>query len=268
MKKMIQYKNVSLLYHIHGDGSAVVLIHGFAETNSIWKNQAAYLNDYCKLIIPDLPGSGESQLPDPSLQNLSIDYLADCIYAILENENLQQCIMLGHSMGGYVTLAFAEKYPGKLTGFGLVHSTAFADSEEKKQNRMRGIEMMESYGSYSFLKTAIPGLFSEVFKKKEPAVVTELIDESRQFKKENLQRYYYAMMQRPDRTLVLTNSNLPVLFVIGTEDTAAPLNDVLKQSHLPEIAYIHIIENAGHMSMLETPDILNGILKNFINESD
>ena len=71
--------------------------------------------------------------------------------------------------------------------------------------------------------------------------------------KQALQQYYYAMMQRPDRTHVLKNNKVPVLFVIGTEDIAAPLNDVLKQVHLPEIAYIYIIENIGHMSMLEAP---------------
>jgi len=268
MKKTIQYKNALITYHVYGKGLPLILIHGFAETNTIWKNQVDYLSDYCSLIIPDLPGSGESELPDLSGKNLSINDLADAINSVAENENLGPCIMLGHSMGGYVTLAFAEKYPEKLKAFGFVHSTAFADSEEKKQNRLRGIEMMESNGSYIFLKTTIPGLFADVFKKENPAVVTQLIEEGKQFKKETLQQYYYAMIQRPDRTQVLKNTRLPVLFVIGTEDIAAPLNDVMKQVHLPEIAYIHIIENTGHMSMLEMPEKLNGILKNFINEAE
>ncbi|MBV9961896.1 MAG: alpha/beta hydrolase, partial [Parafilimonas sp.] len=162
-------------------------------------------------------------------------------------------------------LAFAEKYPEKLKAFGFVQSTAFADSEEKKQTRLKGIRVMKAYGSYTFLKTAIPGLFAEQFKKEHPAIVNEFIEAGQGFKSENLQQYYYAMMQRPDRTHVLKNSKVPVLFVMGTEDIASPLNDSLKQSHLPEIAYIHIIENAGHMSMLEAPGKLNSILENFAN---
>jgi pimeloyl-ACP methyl ester carboxylesterase len=197
-----------------------------------------------------------------------IDDFADSVHSIVQTENLAKCIMLGHSMGGYVTLAFAEKYPQKLKAFGFVHSTAFADSEEKKQNRKRGIEMMDSCGSYMFLKTTIPGLFAEEFKEKIPAVVNKLIEDGRQFKKESLQQYYYAMMQRPARTDVLKKSSVPVLFLTGTEDIAAPLNDVLKQAHLPEISYIHILENAGHMSMLEMPGKLNSIVRDFVDETE
>jgi pimeloyl-ACP methyl ester carboxylesterase len=76
------------------------------------------------------------------------------------------------------------------------------------------------------------------------------------------------MMKRPDRTHVLKNSTVPILFVIGTEDVAAPLNDVLKQVHLSEISYIHILENTGHMGMWESADILNEYLEEFVNESD
>jgi pimeloyl-ACP methyl ester carboxylesterase len=171
-------------------------------------------------------------------------------------------------MGGYITLAFAEKYPEKIKAFGLINSTAFADSEEKKQNRLKGIELIEKYGSHAFLKTTIPSLFSEAFRKEHAEVVNELVEEGKQFSKQSLQQYYYAMMQRPDTTSVIKKSKKPVLFVMGTEDVAAPLNDVLKQVHLAEIAYIHIIENIGHMSMLEAPDSLNSILKDFANACD
>ena len=265
MKKTLQYKNALLAYHVYGNGFPVILLHGFGETNSIWQEQAGYLNNYCTLIIPDLPGSGESELPDTAEKNLDIIALADCIYSVIKKENIRQCIMLGHSMGGYITLAFAEKYPEQLKAFGFVHSTAFADSEEKKQNRKKGIETIGSDGSYAFLKNMLPGLFANEFKRKNPAIVNALIEEGRHFKETSLRQYYYAMMERPDRTNMLENSKMPVLFVLGTEDVAAPLNDVLKQVHLPEIAYIHIIQGAGHMSMLEAPGKLNSILKNFIN---
>jgi pimeloyl-ACP methyl ester carboxylesterase len=266
MKKVTQYKNISLVYHVYGSGSAVILLHGFAETNTIWRKQIDSLSNYCMLVIPDVPGSGESALFNKAAdKNLTIDDLAASVHSVIKNENVGQCIMLGHSMGGYITLSYAEKYPERLKAFGFVQSTAFADSDEKKQNRKRGIEMMEAYGSYAFLKTTTPNLFADSFKKMHANEVEELIEQGGQFKKENLQQYYYAMMERPDRTDVLKNSKLPVLFAIGTKDVAAPLNEVLKQVHQPEISYIHIIENIGHMSMLEAPDKLNEILKNFVN---
>jgi pimeloyl-ACP methyl ester carboxylesterase len=188
--------------------------------------------------------------------------------AILKNENIDGCVMLGHSMGGYITLAYAEKYPARLKAFGLVHSTAFADSKEKKQSRLKGIGVIENYGSYAFLKTTQPGLFSADFRKKQPGVVNDLIRDGKGFSKKSLQQYYFAMMNRPDRSSVLKNNKLPVLFVMGTEDNAAPINDVLQQVHLPEIAYIHILENSGHMGMLEKPMRLNRILKDFIHEME
>ena len=265
MKKNIEYNNANLVYHVYGEGLPVVLLHGFAETSSIWNNQIKCLSNYSKLIIPDLPGSGESQLQHDSSNNLSIEDFSNAIYSIIQNENIEQCIMLGHSMGGYVALAFAEKHPEKLKAFGFVQSTAFADSEEKKQTRLKAIKVMESYGSYTFLKTATPSLFAEQFKKEHVEIVNDLIEAGKNFTSNTLQQYYYAMMQRPDRTHVFKSSKVPVLFVMGTEDVASPLNDGLKQVHLPEIAYIHIIQNIGHMSMLEAPGELNSILKNFAN---
>ena len=268
MKKTVQYRNAVLAYHVYGSGIPVLLLHGFGETSSIWKQQTEYLSRNCMLVIPDLPGSGESELPGMSGSNLEIGTLTDCILSVINKENIKQCIMLGHSMGGYVTLSFAEKYPGKLIAFGFVHSTAFADSDAKKQDRTKGIEAINLNGSYAFLKKMLPGLFADEFKKENPAVIDALIEEGKHFSKTSLQQYYYAMMERPDTTGVLKNSKLPVLFVIGTEDQAAPLNDLLKQVSLPEIAYIHIIQGVAHMSMLEASEKLNGILKSFINAFD
>ena len=265
MKKTFYYKNALITYYTYGDGVPVMLLHGFGETSFVWHKQVYNLSKTNKVIVPDLPGSGESELPEVQSKNLSISHLANAVHAIIQNENIEQCIMLGHSMGGYITLAFAEKYPSLLKAFGFVHSTAFADTEEKKQNRKKSIAAMESYGGNAFLKTAMPGLFASGFKQKHANVIAELISEAKKNSTENLQQYYTAMMNRKDKTHVLKNNKLPVLFVIGTEDNAAPLSDVLKQVHLPEISYIHIIKKSGHMSMLEKPIILNRILKNFVN---
>ena len=268
MKKVIQYNNAALAYCVYGDGPVVMLLHGFAETSAVWKNQVSFLSECFRVILPDLPGSGNSEMFSSKGSHLSIDELADSIHSILVNENIDKLVLLGHSMGGYVTLAFAEKYAEKLKAFGLVNSTAFADSDEKKQNRLRGIDIMEDYGGYAFIKNTTPNLFSEAFKANNVEVVNELIEEGRQFETKNLQQYYFAMMERTDKTQLLKNNKLSVLFVMGTEDVAAPLSDVLKQATFCEIAYIHIITGTGHMSMLEKPDELNRILKNFVNDAE
>src|SRR6516164_6370355 len=101
MKKAVKYKSPIITYYVYGKGVPVLLLHGFGEKNSIWNKQVKYLSNYCTLIIPDLPGSGESELPDGPAKNISIEYLAECIHSIVKNENIEQCIMVGHSMGDY-----------------------------------------------------------------------------------------------------------------------------------------------------------------------
>lgn len=264
MQRFFSYRHQSISYRIEGEGKPVVLLHGFGEDGHIWDQQIAYLKAHCQLIVPDLPGSGSSQILSSTSSAISIEDYADCIHALLEHEKITSCIMLGHSMGGYIMLAFAEKYPALLTGIGLVHSTAFADSAEKKQNRTRGIELMETYGGQQFLKTTIPNLFGPAFKQTHPAQIDNLIAAAAGFSTHALQQYYAAMRDRPDRTHVLKSNPLPVLFVIGTEDVAAPMNDVLKQTHLPLKSYIHVLEGIGHMSMWEAPILLNQHLLVFI----
>lgn len=266
MLKNFQYFNTNIAYIVEGEGEAVVLLHGFGEDSSIWRNQVDYLKNKYKLIVPDIPGSGKSTMLEGLSQAITIGDYAVCIQALLRHEKIDECCIFGHSMGGYITLAFVELYPNLVKGFGLVHSTAFADSEEKKENRRRGIEMMEEYGAGAFLKNTIPNLFGAGFKKDHPEVVEQLIDEAKDFSTKACQQYYTAMMNRPDRHLALKNSKVPVLFIAGTEDQAAPLDDVLQQSGLPAISYIHVLDGVGHMGMLEAPDKLNNFLDEFISQ--
>jgi pimeloyl-ACP methyl ester carboxylesterase len=183
---------------------------------------------------------------------------------LLQQEDISCCTMLGHSMGGYITLAFAEKYPGLLDGFGLIHSTAFADTEEKKQTRERGIAFIDQHGAHAFLKTSIPNLFGKRFQEEFPEKITSLVEAAAAFTKESLQQYYRAMIRRPNRAPVLESNPLPVLFVMGTEDVAAPMTEVLQQAHLPNKSYIHILPGTGHMGMWEAPEALNQWILAFI----
>ncbi|MDB5232617.1 MAG: alpha/beta hydrolase [Chitinophagaceae bacterium] len=262
MQKMADADGVCISYNDKGDGTPVVLLHGFGEDSEIWNEQVKALQPFYRIILPDLPGSGHSPVPDKT--QITIEDYADLINAILMREEIQDCIMLGHSMGGYITLAFAEKYPCKLKAFGLIHSSAFADNAEKKEIRQKGIEHIEQYGSYSFLKTSIPNLFSNKTKAVSPKLIEALIEKSHSFSKEALIQYYQAMIGRPDRTGVLKSSERPVLFILGPEDVAAPMKDMLQQVQLPNQSFVFIIEETGHMSMIEKPGELNIHLSEFI----
>jgi pimeloyl-ACP methyl ester carboxylesterase len=192
-----------------------------------------------------------------------IDY-AELMAAILKVEDISTCILIGHSMGGYIALAFEEIYPEISLRFGLVHSSALADTEEKKANRLKGIELMELYGAGPFLKNTIPNLFSATFKKEHPDMVSLLVDAAPVFNTQACQQYYEAMRLRPDRTSILKGNLKPILFVIGTDDVAAPLVDLLPQIKLPSRPYVHILEGVGHMGMWEATEQVNQFLLDFI----
>ena len=253
----------NLYYTVSGSGNPVMLVHGFGEDGSIWEKQRAELGESFRLIIPDLPGSGKSD----RLEEGSMEIFADVLQSVVEAENLNSLVMIGHSMGGYITLAYAEKYGSNLTGFGLFHSSAYADDPEKVETRRKGIRFIEDNGAAKFLEQAIPGLFSEKTKAESPGIVEEIISRYTNFEAESLVQYYESMIARPDRTKVLTDSKLPVLFILGKYDTAVPLNKGLEQAHLPDICYIHICKNSGHMGMLEESSESNEVLKSFINQS-
>jgi len=237
----------------------LVLLHGFAEDSSLCDSQKEYLKDKHRLIIPDLPGSGSAPLDSDT----SMEGLATAVKARLDAENIEQCIMVGHSMGGYVTLAFAELYPDRIKALGLFHSTSYADTEEKKAARRKGIEFIQKNGAAPFIRQSTPNLFSESSRQEHPEWVADLIQRYSNFDPDALIQYYEAMIRRPDRSHVLRNFKGPVLFVIGGQDSAVPLTTSLQQCHMPSIAHIHILKDAGHMGMIEDSNRAGQILDNF-----
>lgn len=243
----------------------IVLLHGFGEDHRVFEEQIASLRALYRVFAPDLPGSGILKDHTWKEGTETIEWMADWVFEQLITENITGCIMLGHSMGGYITLAFAEKYSHMLQAFGLIHSTAFADADEKKETRTKAITFMQEKGGHTFLKTAIPGLFAPDFTKNYPQIVNDLVQKARDFQLKSLTAYYRAMKERPDRSQVLITAITPVLIVAGAHDMAAPLNDLLKQSSLPATCHFHILQNAGHMGMLEAPKNLSDILLNFIS---
>ena len=252
-QKTLPYQSSKIFYRIVGKGKPLVLIHGFGEDGDIWQQQIEFLKAHFLLIIPDLPGSGKSEL----IEDMSMESMAELIAAILIEEKITTFSVAGHSMGGYITLALAEKYPGLISSFALVHSSAFADSEEKKLNRRKSIEFVQSNGAYAFLKTAIPGLFTESWSAKNKEAINALVEKSKAFSNEAIIQYYQAMINRPDRTAVLKNFGKTIFFIIGEHDKVVPFEQSLQQCYLPGQSHVHILRNSAHMGMWEETDKLN-----------
>lgn len=267
----IQFQNKKISYRTEGKGKPVMLVHGFGEDGNVWNAQIDALKENNLLIIPDLPGSGKSEMLDGEV--LIKDYaevikaLADEVIFKNEEGDARQFSLIGHSMGGYITMAFAEKYPDVLSSFGLFHSSAFADSKEKIATRKKGIEFISKNGAEAFIKTIVPNLFCDKSKTEEPELVTKLIDIAKSISSEALIQYYHAMIARPDRTLVLKTFGRPVLLIAGKFDSVIPMEASLEQFKMPSISSVHILQNSGHMGMWEETDLSNSILLGFLGNS-
>jgi pimeloyl-ACP methyl ester carboxylesterase len=261
MQKTLGTSGSTLSYSVYGKGESIVLIHGFGEDSRIWDQQVQFLQKNHQLIVPDLRGSGNSTMNETPL---SMESMAEDIRQILDAEQISNCIMFGHSMGGYIMLAFAENHPSYLHAFGLIHSSAYADSDEKKEARNKSIAFIKEHGAYEFMKTTIPNLFAARFNEQQKNKVDELIEQSKQFSSEAVIGYYEAMIARPDRTIVLYNSSVPVFFFIGEEDKAVNPKDAIKQSALPAVCKIKKVSGIAHMGMLEATDELNKSIGEFI----
>jgi pimeloyl-ACP methyl ester carboxylesterase len=214
-----------------------------------------------QLIVPDLPGSGQSAVISSQLA-IGIEAYAEAVRLILLEEKINNCIIIGHSMGGYITLALAEKYQHLVKAFGLFHSSAFADSEEKKAVRLKAIEFIKNNGAYEFLKTSIPGLFLTP-ENYQPCI--NLVEKAKHFTAEALIQYYQAMIARPERTEVLKNFTGPVLLIIGQHDKAVPFEQSMQQCYLPRQSHIHILRNSAHMGMWEEEEKANHSILQFLN---
>lgn len=260
------YQNSAVYYRVTGAGQTVVLLHGFGEDSTIWQPQIDFLKAHFRLIVPDIPGSGQSEF----IPGANIETYAEIVKLIIDNE-VQKCplqgaegALIGHSMGGYITLAFAEKYPQYLNSFGLFHSSAFADNEEKKDTRRKAIEFIKANGTHAFLKLTTPTLFAKAFTEEHAEKITALIEQGKNFTNAALIQYYNAMINRPDRTATLQNFNKPILFIIGEHDQAIPLQSSLQQCYLPSQSNVNILTRSAHMGMWEEKEKANNLLFNFL----
>lgn len=237
-----------LAYNELGSGTPVILIHGFCETKAIWDNYAPQLASKYRVICVDLPGFGESEL---DAENCSIEYMAEKVNQLLNDLRISHCVMIGHSLGGYVSLAFAEQFSEKLLGLGMFHSTAYADKPEKKENRNKTMAYIQEYGVHAFIKPFVPALFFHTSRKTLEKEIETTINIGLQTKIETVLAVTKAMRDRLDRTHVLAALKVPVLYIVGKEDTAVPFDMSMAQIQIPKHCVVQILTHTGHMGMFE-----------------
>lgn len=246
----------SLYFKEQGEGSVLILLHGFCETYQIWEEILPELSTYFKIIAPDLPGFGKSKIVK---SDFTIKDVAQVIIKLIDEMHIRKCVLIGHSLGGYVALALTEERPDLVQGLCLFHSTALADSEEKKSNRNKTMDFVRKNGTLPFIETFVPSLFYQNVQTNTERVFKIA---SKTTKKAIL-GYSKAMRDRPDMSHLLKVYSNPVLFLAGDHDTIIPINSLSEQVKTSISGKLEVIVETGHMGMLEDPASSIKILKDF-----
>lgn len=243
-----------------GSGPAVVLLHGFLEDSSIWHNLAARLAHQFQVILIDLPGFGRS---GGRGYCQTMDDLGLAVLAVIDQLAIDKFHLFGHSMGGYVTLAVAEKCPDRLQSYGLVHSSALPDSPEKQHDRERAISAIKQDLTL-FCALTLPNLFAETNRARCVNEIEQLINAASLLKPKNVVAAIRGMMARPDRTNVLAQANVPVLLLQGDNDPVVPMAIIAKHRNLSPNLETHVLPNVGHMGYIESPEAFNTAIIGFL----
>lgn len=232
-----------------GEGIPVVLLHGFCERKEIWNHFIPALAKEAKVIAFDLPGFGKNKALDA---DISIDYVAELVEIFLKSIEVRQAIIVGHSLGGYVTLALADQFPQLFSGLCLFHSTAKADSEDKKATRDKTASFLSENGVEAFARNFAVSLFSPHKHQKLASQIAEYKQMLAQTPVETAVAYTKAMRNRPERMNVLKEAEYPCLFIAGKDDQAVPYTDLVEQSKLPKAdSKLISLEHCAHMGMYE-----------------
>lgn len=250
MNDFITFQSQPIHYKVEGLGNVIVLLHGFLESLEIWDDFSKELSATFQVVTIDLPGHGESG--DLGEIN-SMEMMADSVDAVLNHLKIKQCVVAGHSMGGYVAIHLAEKHPEKVKGFGFFHSHADTDTAEGKQNRDRVITILRK-NYISWVNQFIPDLFAEKNKSLYPEQIKQLQTIAGTMKAPSIIAAQAGMRDRESKLAFLAEAPQPVFFILGKDDSKMAVSKALEQSVLPKHCEVLILADVGHMGFIESKE--------------
>ena len=255
--KHLFHKNTKISYSETGKGTPLVLLHGFLENKSMWNSYVALFAKNHHVITIDLLGHGQTECIG---YIHTMEDMADAVHTVLTELHIKKAVFVGHSMGGYVSLAFAELYPGIITGMVLLNSTSYPDSDERKANRDRAILCVKKDYT-SFIRMSIANLFSEDNRDKLIEEIEAVKIEALQTPLQGIVAALEGMKIRKDREVLLHTSTFPILLILGEKDPVLNYEENTKQIEGTQVQF-HSFPD-GHMSHIENKKQLETILLEF-----
>lgn len=246
-----------------GSGIPVVLLHGYLGSRRYWSDVYPALVSRYRVILADVRGHASS----PATEGIyTMEQLAEDTVALLDRYEIPKAYVFGHSLSGYSTLALAEKYPDRLLGFGLIHSTSLPDTDAAKEGRLQTAERVKTEGVSPLVDGLIPKLFAPDNREAMEKKVTTAKEIGYAASPQGAIGCALGMRERPDRTHVLRQTNLPVLLLAGEQDEVIPPDRRFPVSggHITAVT----LPRTGHMSMMEDPSRLTDEIVEFIEKSE
>lgn len=259
----IQLRNKTfeqITYYKTGSGPSLLLVHGFPANWQLWREIIPALAKEYTIILPNFFEEKGDWL---SGKETSMSLLADAFNDILLHEKINKTLFAGHSMGGYMGLAFAARYPEKLIGLSLIHSSPVPDDEARAEGRKKTVAILEKGGKSPFLKKMVRALFSEEFNIAKLETIERQTAEAIAVSDDSLIAFYKAIMDRKDTRDVVQKVKFPTQTIIGKKDSLANVSKELSIENLSNRNFVRIYHDSAHMAMLEEPEKMLKDLNHF-----
>ena len=248
MKKSFIYKGGKISYYDEGEGDVIILVHGYLETSEIYRSFAQKLASGFRVISADLPGHGGSDIFG---ETHTMEFMAAVLHDLAGSIVEGKIFLAGHSMGGYVTLAFAEMFPEKLKGYCLLHSHPFADTPEVVEKRKMEIRLINAGKRNMFFADSIGRMYAAGNTGKFDAELKRSEEIAATIPDAAVISVLKGMMARPSRLSVMEEGRVPCLWILGAGDNFIDYEQIQGWVRLPGYAEVFVLENSGHMGFIE-----------------
>jgi pimeloyl-ACP methyl ester carboxylesterase len=255
------YKGRRISYNDSGKGKAIVLIHGYLETSGVWDSFARRLSEKFRVISVDLPGHG---LSESFGTGITMEFMAGLVKDLIDSAGIKKVFLTGHSLGGYVALAFMELFPDSLSGYCLFHSQPFPDTPESAEKRTREIYLVREGKKEVFYPESITRMYASSNLEKFSQAVQRSKAIAEGLGDEGIIAVLNGMMKRPSRLSAMEEGRVPCLWILGALDNYIPCVAIQERVRLPVNARVVVLEHSGHMGFIEEEDLSVSALNDFV----
>lgn len=255
-----KFKNHQIYFSDSGSGPALVFLHGYLESSEVWNGFSEKLSSDFRVVAIDLPGHGQSDIYG---ELHSMEFMAAGVNDLLKSLGIEKVLLIGHSLGGYVAMAFLELFPEMLSGYCLFHSHPFADSEPALEKRKREIEIVKMGKKHLIYPDNIKRMFADSNLERFSEALQRSKDIASYIPGDGIIAVLNGMMQRPSRLKIMEEGRVPCLWILGELDNYIPHETITAGVNLPANATVIKLKNSGHMGFIEEEELSLKLIKDF-----